>query len=67
MRSCFYRGDNMSYEKVVNMFEHIIIRQNAMLDMLDGLSRAFAKQNNLAIEQVQEECEYINAIEGFDK
>ena len=48
------------------MFELIIQRQNAIIDMLSSFMQVYAKDNNHAIENVREEREYINDIEGFD-
>lgn len=50
----------------MRMFEQIIQRENAILDMLSTFMRVYAKDNNHAIENVREECEYINDVEGYD-
>ena len=42
------------------MFEQIIRRQNAILDMLSSFISIYAKDNNHAIENVEEGCEYID-------
>ena len=39
----------------------IIRRQNAMLDMMSSFVNAYAKVNELPIENVEEGCEYIDA------
>ena len=49
------------------LLERILIRQDAILDMLSSFMQVYARQNNLPIENVKEECEYINDIEGFDE
>ena len=51
----------------MRMFEQIIQRQNAILDMLSTFMQVYAKDNNHAIEEVREECEYINDFEGLDR
>lgn len=48
------------------MFEGILKRQDAIIDMLSTFMKVYAKDNNHAIENVEEECEYVNDIEGFD-
>lgn len=50
----------------MRMFEQIIQRQNAIIDMLSTFMQVYAKDNNHAIEEVREECEYINDFEGLD-
>jgi len=50
----------------MRMFEQIIQRQNAIIDMLSTFMQVYAKDNNHAIEEVREECEYINDVEGYD-
>lgn len=50
----------------MRMFEQIIQRQNAIIDMLSTFMQVYAKDNNHAIEEVREECEYINDFEGYD-
>ena len=42
--------------------DYIIRQNNALLDMLNSLVKAYAKQNNLATEDNVEECEYLNDI-----
>lgn len=56
----------MIEDRYMRMFELIIQRQNAIMDMLSSFIQVYAKDNNHAIENVREECEYINDIEGFD-
>lgn len=51
----------------MRMFEQIIQRQNAIIDMLSTFMQVYAKDNNHAIEEVREECEYINDFEGNDR
>lgn len=51
----------------MRMFEQIIQRQNAIIDMLSTFVQVYAKDNNHAIEEVREECEYINDFEGNDR
>ena len=51
----------------MRMFEQIIQRQNAIIDMLSTFMQIYAKDNNHAIEEVREECEYINDFEGNDR
>lgn len=51
----------------MRMFEQIIQRQNAIIDMLSTFMQVYAKDNNHAIEEVREECEYINDFEGLDR
>jgi len=53
-------------EFYVRMFEGILKRQDAIIDMLSTFMKVYAKDNNHAIENVEEECEYVNDIEGFD-
>lgn len=50
----------------MRMFEQIIQRQNAIIDMLSSFMTVYAKDNNHAIENVREECEYINDVERYD-
>lgn len=57
----------MIEDKYMCMFEQIIQRQNAIIDMLSSFMTVYAKDNNHAIENVQEECEYINDIERNDR
>ena len=56
----------MMEDRYMCMFELIIQRQNAIMDMLSSFMRIYAKDNNHAIEEVREECEYINDVEGYD-
>lgn len=53
-------------DRYMRMFEQIIKRQNAIIDMLSSFMKVYAKDNNHATEEVREECEYINDIEGYD-
>lgn len=55
----------MNSSEIIKYLTIINNKQNAIIDMLSGLCVAYAKQNNLAIEE--EECEYINDIERYDK
>ena len=57
----------MMEDRYMRMFELIIQRQNAIMDMLSSFMRIYAKDNNHAIEEVREECEYINDFEGIDR
>lgn len=50
----------MMEDKYMRMFEQIMRRQNAIIDMLSTFMQVYAKDNNHAIEEVKEECEYIN-------
>lgn len=56
----------MIEDKYMRMFEQIIQRQNAIIDMLSSFMTVYAKDNNHAIENVREECEYINDVERYD-
>jgi hypothetical protein len=56
----------MREEFYMRMFESLIKRQDAIIDMLSTFMKVYAKDNNHAIEDVEEECEYINDIEGFN-
>lgn len=49
------------------LLKHILVRQDAIIDMLSSFMKVYAKQNDLAIEDIEEECEYINVNERFDK
>lgn len=49
----------MDYD-LYKMLNQIIVRQNAMIEMMSGLCKAYAKINNLATEEVIEECEDID-------
>ena len=57
----------MIEDRYMYMFEQIIKRQNAVLDMLSSLIQVYAKDNNHAIESVEQECEYINDVEEFNR
>ena len=50
----------MMEDKYMRMFEQIMRRENAIIDMLSTFMQVYAKDNNHAIEEVKEECEYIN-------
>ena len=56
----------MIEDRYMRIFEQIIKRQDAIMDMLSSFMQVYAKDNNHAIEEVREECEYINDIEGYD-
>ena len=56
----------MIEDRYMRIFEQIIKRQDAIMDMLSSFMRIYAKDNNHAIENVREECEYINDVEGYD-
>ena len=49
----------MIEDKYMHMFEQLMIRQNAIIDMLSSFIKVYAKDNNHAIEDVKEECEYV--------
>ena len=55
----------MREENYMRMFEHIIRRQNAIIDMLSSFMKVYAKDHNHATEDVREECEYIE-FEGLN-
>ena len=57
----------MLENRYVYMFEQILKRQDAIIDMLSSFIKVYAKDNNHAIEDVREECEYINDIKDFDR
>ena len=42
--------------------DYIIRQNNALLEMLNSLIKAYAKQNDLALEDNEERCEYINEL-----
>lgn len=56
----------MIEDKYMRMFEQIIMRQNAIMDMLSSFMQVYAKDNNHAIEDVREECEYID-VKDLDR
>ena len=56
----------MIEDRYMRIFEQIIKRQDAIMDMLSSFMQVYAKDNNHAIEEVREECEYINDVEGYD-
>ena len=49
--------------KIVYRLDKIEQHQRIVIEQLSALSRAFAKQNNLALEEEEMECEYINDFE----
>lgn len=53
-------GDNMTREEMIKALNIIDMKQNAIMDMLSNFMSVYANQNGLAIENVEEECEYIN-------
>ena len=50
----------MDYD-LYKMLNQIIVRQNAMIEMMSGFCKAYARVNNLATEETIEECEDIDA------
>ena len=50
----------MIEDRYMRIFEQIIKRQDAIMDMLSSFMQVYAKDNNHATEQVVEECEYID-------
>ena len=56
----------MIENRYMRMFEQIIMRQNAIIDMLSSFMHIYAKDNNHAIEDVREECEYID-VKDIDR
>ena len=42
--------------------EYIIMQNKALIDMLNSLITAYAKQNDLALEDNEEGCEYLNDV-----
>ena len=50
----------MIEDRYMRMFELIIKRQNAIIDMLSSFMEIYAKDNNHASELIEEECEYID-------
>ena len=50
-------------ENIEQLLIHIIRRQNAMIDIMSDFMKAYAKVNELPIENVDEEEEYINDVE----
>lgn len=61
----FYRGDIMT--NIDKKLDYIMRQNRAMLDMMNSLIKAYAKQYNLALEEEEEECEYIDANERVNK
>ena len=57
----------MIEDRYMRMFELIIHRQNAIMERLSSTMQECAKDNNHAIENVREECEYINDVGGTYK
>ena len=51
----------METKNLEQLLRQIIIRQNAMLDMMSSFVNTYAKVNELPIENVEEGCEYIDA------
>lgn len=51
----------MIEDRYMRMFEQIIVRQNAIIDMLSSFIKVYAKDNNHAVEGVEKECEYVDA------
>ena len=49
--------------KIVYRLDKIEQHQKILIEQLSALSRAFAKQYNLALEEEEMECEYINDFE----
>ena len=49
--------------KIVYRLDKIEQHQRIVIEQLSALSRAFAKPNNLALEEEEMECEYINDFE----
>lgn len=39
--------------------DYVIRQNNALIDMLGSLVKAFAEQNDIALEDCEEECEYV--------
>ncbi len=56
----------MREENYMRMFEAMLRRQDAIIDMLSAFMKVYAKDNNHATEEVREECEYLE-FEGTDK
>ena len=56
----------MREENYMRMFEAMLRRQDAIIDMLSSFMKVYAKDNNHATEEVREECEYLE-FEGTDK
>lgn len=50
---------------MTNQLDYIIMQNKVLIDMLSSLITAYAKDNNIAIESCEEECEYID-IERLD-
>lgn len=57
----------MLENRYMYLFEQVLKRQDALMDMLSSFIKVYAKDNNHAIEDVREECEYINDIKDFDR
>lgn len=51
---------------LIRILDGINKRQDAIMDMLSSFMKIYAKDNNHALETVEERCEYINDVEGFD-
>lgn len=48
-------------EMIIRRLDAIIVRQNAMLDMMSSFINAYSKVNELPTEKVKEEVDYIDA------
>ena len=57
----------MIEDKYMRLFEQVLKRQDAIMDMLSSFMKVYAKDNNHAIENVEQECEYVNDIKDFDR
>ena len=49
--------------KIVYRLDKIEQHQRILIEQLSALSRAYAKQNDLALEEEEMECEYLNDFE----
>ena len=52
---------------LIRILDGINKRQDAIRDMLSSFMKIYAKDNNHAIESVEQECEYINDVEEFNR
>ena len=57
----------MIEDRYMRLFEQVLKRQEAIMDMLSSFMKVYAKDNNHAIENVEQECEYVNDIKDFDR
>ena len=57
----------MLENRYMYLFEQVLKRQDALMDMLSSFIKVYAKDNNHAIENVEQECEYVNDIKDFDR